>query len=706
MRRPLALIAVLAAATVLAPVAHGSDDTRVVAVDLPATGERSPASSAERKPFSMAGIHWRGPGRVVFRTRSLDGRWSAWRRAAPSGEDTPDRGSSELRRRNGWRIGNPYWVGPSDRIETRTVGRVTRVRAYLVRSPELRVPYRVPATTSAPPIVSRLSWGANEAIRRNQPSYADSVRFAVIHHTAGTNRYSRDEAAAIVRGIQLYHVRSNGWNDIGYNFLVDRFGTVYEGRFGGMERNVIGAHARGFNTGSTGIAVLGTHGGAPPSRAAMEAVAKLVAWRLDLAHVDPTGIFTFISGGSERFRSGVPVLLRAVAGHRDSGFTDCPGDAFYSQLNALAVEAARTGLPKIYEPRAEAVEGTFRIRARLSSPAAWTAAITDTAGLEVARGSGTGTAVDWTWDPVAAVPGNYTWTVRSGGARPASGPLRIAGTAPTLAIQSLTATPAAITPNGDGQGDAALVSYRLTVAANVTVEVVGADGSLLATVVDRVWTRAGTHTATVDGAALADGVYSVVVRARTAAGVEVETTVPLAVSRMLGLVSVTPAAFSPNADGRNDRLDVSFSLAAPSTVTIRIEREGRWVATPLVASYEAGAYRFEWNGARSSGRLRDGSHTAVVEVMDPVAGAVTARVPFVVDTAAPRVKILPGRPLRIELSEPASLTLRIDGAIVRREVKKAGTVRIPWSGAARRVRAVALDAAGNSSGPVVRVTPK
>jgi flagellar hook assembly protein FlgD len=706
MRRPLALAVVLTAAAALAPVAHASEHAKVVTADLPVTGERTLASTVERKPFTMAGIHWRGPGAIAFRTRSLDGRWSAWRRAAPAGEDAPDRGSSELRRRNGWRIGNPYWVGPSDRIETRTVGRVTRVRAHLVWSPELRIPYRVPAATSTPSIVPRLSWGANESIRRNQPSYADSVRFAMIHHTAGTNGYSRDEAAAIVRGIQLYHVKSNGWNDIGYNFLVDRFGTVYEGRFGGVERNVIGAHARGFNTGSTGIAVLGTYGGAPPSRAALESVAKLVAWRLDLAHVDPTGVFTFISGGSERFRTGVPVLLRAVSGHRDTGFTTCPGDAFYAQLNALAMEAARTGLPKIYEPRAEAVEGLFRVRARLSSSAPWTVAITDTAGLEVARGSGTGTAVDWTWDPALAPSGNYTWTIRSGGARPASGPLRVVGTASTLAIQSLTATPAAITPNGDGQGDSALVSYRLTAAANVTVEVVDGEGALLATVVDRVWTRAGTHTVTVDGAALADGVYSVVVRARTPTGVEVETTVPLAVSRLLGLVAVSPEAFSPNADGRNDRLAVSFSLAAPSPVSVRIEREGRWVATPLVASYEAGAHRFEWNGARSSGRLRDGSHTAIVEVTDVVAGLVTARVPFVVDTVAPRVKILPGRPLRVELSEPASLTLRIDGAIVRREVKKAGTVRIPWSGAARRVRVVALDAAGNSSRPVVRVTPK
>ena len=91
------------------------------------------------------------------------------------------------------------------------------------------------------------------------------MRLAIIHHTAGQNDYTRAQAPAIVRGIELFHVKGNGWNDIGYNFLVDRFGTIYEGRFGGVDRNVIGAHALGFNTGSVGIALLGTYGSTKPS---------------------------------------------------------------------------------------------------------------------------------------------------------------------------------------------------------------------------------------------------------------------------------------------------------------------------------------------------------------------------------------------------------------------------------------------------------
>jgi hypothetical protein len=700
MRRPLVLLGAALATVALAPEAAGS----VRPIELTIVGERS--SHAVDRPFTLVGVHWRGPGRVLFRTRSVEDRWSGWHRAAPEAEDRPDKGSRELRLRKGWRIGNPWWVGPSDRVETRVVGRVTRVRAHLVWSPELRVPYRVPAATEAPAIVPRLSWGADESIRRNRPSYADAVRFAVVHHTAGRNTYSRAEAAAIVKGIQLYHVKSNGWNDIGYNFLVDRFGTVYEGRFGGTERNVVGAHAQGFNTGSVGIAVLGTYGSSPPPQAAQDAVAGLIAWRLDLAHVDPAGLLNFISGGSNRFPSGVPVLLRAVSGHRDTGFTSCPGDAFYARLNALAAQAARTGLPKIYEPHVETGEGLYRFRGRLSSAQPWAVVIATQAGVEVARGTGVGTSVDWTWDSADAPRAGYRWSMVAGGARPATGLVRLGGggTSAALTVEAM-ATPAALTPNGDGQADSTVVSYRLSVAANVTVTVVDPGGVTVATPVDRVWTRAGEHTAAIDGAALPDGVYTAVVTARTPAGIEVQKEVPLTVSRTLGLVEVAPQLFSPNGDGRNDTLDLSFSLTVAADVRVRILREGRWVASPLVARFEAGAHRFSWDGMRAAGRLRDGSYSVVVDATDVVVGAVSVDVPFASDTIAPRVRFVPDRFIRLEVSEPGRLLLRIDGARVEREVKKPGVVRLRWEGVARKVRVVAEDAAGNRSKPVLRVRP-
>ncbi len=698
MRRLLVLPIAVVTALLIPPTAFGDSGARVTTVELRASGAPSAVSR-----FTLAGVQWRGPGKVLFRTRAVAGSWSAWRPGAPHDEDGPDVHSLE-RSRSGWKLGNPFWVGASDRIQARAVGRVTRVRAHLVWSPGLRVPYRAPAATAAtvvPPIVPRLSWGADESIRRGPPGYAPGVRFAVVHHTAGRNDYSRAEAPAIVRGIQLFHVQGNGWNDIGYNFLVDRFGTVYEGRFGGIDRDVVGAHAQGFNTGSVGIALLGTYGTTRPSAAALEAIARLVSWRLDLEHVDPTSFLTFISGGSNRYRSGIPVLLSAVTGHRDTGFTECPGDSLEARLAELAGTARDLGGVKIFEPRAEALESTVRVRGRLSRSDAWAVAITSSSGAEIARGAGTGTDVDWTWDSAGTPAGQYTWTISAGSARPAAGILRAGGFAVPVAIEAVAAEPAVISPNGDGQADTTALTYRISAAANVSVEITDVTGALLAAVVDRVWTRAGQHTVTVDGTALPDGNYNVVVTARTADGAVVQKLIPLSVNRTLGLVTVTPAMFSPNTDGRKDRVTLTFELATPADVRIRIEREGRWVASPVTASFLAGTQQVVWDGARASGRLRDGEYSAVVEATGGV-GSISFGVPFTSDTVTPRVRILPGKGVRVEVSEPSMLTFVIDGQALKREVKKAGIVRIPWAGPATRVRVVAWDAAGNASGPVVR----
>ena len=218
--------------------------------EVPLHGERTLAAATPE--FDLVGLHWRGSGAVSFRTRSAAGKWSAWRRADPEAEDLPNAGTAEARAEGGWRIGNPYWTGAADAIQYRLHGLVDRLRAYFVRSPEVRIPLRRVSMAGSPLMLSREVWGANEAIRRAPPSYAPSVQFALVHHTAGTNSYTASQSAAIVRGIEIYHVKGNGWNDIGYNFLVDKYGQVFEGRYGGVDKPVIGAHAEGFNTGSVG----------------------------------------------------------------------------------------------------------------------------------------------------------------------------------------------------------------------------------------------------------------------------------------------------------------------------------------------------------------------------------------------------------------------------------------------------------------------
>ena len=304
-----------------------AEDATIVSRDVPLGGERTLASTPAPARFNLVGLHWRGPGSVQFRTRSLAGRWSAWEAAAPEAEDQPDAGTAERARYGAWRLGNPWWVGPSDRIEYRLRGKVTKLRAFFVWSPTAGVPARTLQQAGAPADrpAERLERGREDQARGTRP-IAPALRLALVHHTAGANGYTAAQSPAIVRAIELYHVQGNGWNDIGYNFLVDRFGQVFEGRYGGIERNVVGAHAEGFNTGSVGVAVLGEYGSLPVAQKARDALAALLAWRLDIAHVDPASTLSFISGGNARFPAGLPVFLRTVSGHRDTGFTDCPGN--------------------------------------------------------------------------------------------------------------------------------------------------------------------------------------------------------------------------------------------------------------------------------------------------------------------------------------------------------------------------------------------
>ena len=701
MRRLLTVLLPLAAsAGVLAPGALGGSPVTVL--ELSSGTDRSLAASTGEQRFTLVGVHWRGAGRVLFRTRSVSGEWGGWHQTAPEEEDGPDPRTLETRARSGWRLGNPWWVGPSDRVQVRRVGRVERIRAYLVWSPAVQVPLRRPAATPEPAIVPRASWGASESIRRGPPSYAPRVRFATVHHTAGRNAYTQAEAAAIVKGIQLYHVQGNGWNDIGYNFLVDRFGTIYEGRYGGIDRPVVGAHARGFNTGAVGVALLGTYSDTAPTSAAQKALTALLAWRLDVAHVDPLSLPNVISGGSERFAASVPVLLRAVSGHRDTGFTECPGDVLYSRLDGIAADAAKLGGPKIFDPRVEASgEGPVRFRARLSTTLPWTVVVTN-AGVEVARGTGSGRLVDWTWDATSRPAASYRWSLAAGSARPATGAVRagaVTGTA--LAVSEVIATPDGVTPNGDGQGDVAELGFSLSIPANVTVEIADSAGTVLVTPLDRVFTGAGKHALTLDAEGLPDGSYTAVVRARTATSSEVVQTAPFVVSRTLGLVSVSPTVFSPNADGRNDLLEIGFALTTLATVDVRIEREGRWVASPVLdASFGVGEQRISWDGKRGAGRLHDGAYEAVVEVTDLV-GTVRFGVPFVSDTTAPRVRIVPGEKLRLVVSEPATLAIAIGERRFKREVKRPGAIVVGVPRPGVKVRVVASDSAGNVSQPIV-----
>jgi N-acetylmuramoyl-L-alanine amidase len=521
----VAVLAVLAF-----PGAARAGDASLVVREVPLHGERSLAASAS-PGFDLVGLHWRGPGSVSFSTRSLAGRWSAWRAAAPEAQDAPDALSAEASREASWRLGSPYWTGPSDGIRYRLRGRVTRLRAYFVRSKAVAVPPRTLSIAGSPLIVPRLGWSANERIRRAAPKYAPALRFAIVHHTAGSNSYTRAQSPAIVRAIEIYHVLGNGWNDIGYNFLVDKYGRIFEGRYGGIDRNVVGAHAQGFNTGSVGVALMGTYTSRAPSKAALQSLEALLAWRLDLAHVDPRGTLTYLSGGNPRFGPGVPVFLRTVSGHRDTGFTECPGSALYRQIPNIAIAVSKIGLPKLYAPTVTGrVPGLVRFRAKLSSALPWTVTVTDSQGVLLGSGAGTTAKVDWTWDARSSGKGKYFWTISTGsGLRPATGTL--GGTAPPLRITDATAVPPVISPNGDGVDDYATISYALSAPATVTATLLDVTGATVQTLVADELHGAGPQSFVFSGDDVPDGSYTIELEA-SANGKTVTASVPLVVARM------------------------------------------------------------------------------------------------------------------------------------------------------------------------------
>ncbi|MEU4269593.1 N-acetylmuramoyl-L-alanine amidase [Streptomyces sp. NPDC026092] len=198
-----------------------------------------------------------------------------------------------------------------------------------------------PTAPTAPAIVSRADWGADESLVEDAPSYLNKVDAVFVHHTAGTNDYTCADSPAIIRAILTYHVRTNGWNDIGYNFFVDKCGTVFEGRAGGVDRPVLGAHTYGFNSYSSGISLLGNYeNGGTPTAAATQAIADLTAWKLGLHGVDPQAKVTLTAAADTGvWTKGQAATLHTVSGHRDGYATLCPGASLYSALPGIRTAA-------------------------------------------------------------------------------------------------------------------------------------------------------------------------------------------------------------------------------------------------------------------------------------------------------------------------------------------------------------------------------
>lgn len=183
-----------------------------------------------------------------------------------------------------------------------------------------------------PTIVTREQWKANPKYLDWDPKYAP-LKAVVLHHTASTNDYTAAQAPGIVAGIYYYHAVTLGWGDIGYHFLVDRYGVIYQGRDGDINRVNEGGHAYGFNTGTVGISMIGNFMKEQPTDATLDSVAKLAAWKLKAAKLNPMEQLTEKKSHLKPGNSQVTGYV--FDGHRAWNYTSCPGDAFWPRMGEM-----------------------------------------------------------------------------------------------------------------------------------------------------------------------------------------------------------------------------------------------------------------------------------------------------------------------------------------------------------------------------------
>ena len=361
---------------------NGEDSTQARPKRLVALSEPEPV-----RGYATVGATWKHGTKyadnqieVSVRTEE-NGTWSRWTEAAYHDEHGPDAGSTEEnagRERPGT---DALVVGDVDRVQMRAettdgstppdlklavidpgTGAMTK-EAPAIDTAKLDPPraagessasgpqaLSVPGTGSdagsdvqdtvalsamktapRPKIFTRSQWGANESLREQGPPQYGTVKAGFIHHTVNSNNYSSKQVPSLLRGIYAYHTQSRGWRDIGYNYLVDRFGRIWEGRYGGVTRAVVGAHTLGYNEYSFALSAIGNFDITSPPTAVTSAYAKLFAWKLSLYNIRADNPRVYVK---DRY-------LHAINGHRDVGQTACPGRYLYAKIPSIRTAAQR-----------------------------------------------------------------------------------------------------------------------------------------------------------------------------------------------------------------------------------------------------------------------------------------------------------------------------------------------------------------------------
>ena len=327
--RAAAASGALLGGSLLAPRVVFAGERGEAVFELPAPRSGGPVET--RRRFELVGL--RGGGRdAEVRARGLDGRWSEWL-PLHAGHD-------------GSALSDPVWTGPAQAFELRSRRSLHGARVVLVDSgagahasaARRYVDAELPAAAGQPKIIARSSW-ATASCRPRVPAVFGAVDLAFVHHTVSSNAYRPSQSAGMVRAICLFHKYGNGWNDIGYNFVVDRYGQIFEARAGGIDEAIVGAQAGGYNVYSTGVALLGNFGHSGPPRKTFEALSRLLAWKLALHGIEVPGKVTVevtrTGAPYSRYRAGAQVRLDRVSGHRDADTTECPGAGMYRRLPRL-----------------------------------------------------------------------------------------------------------------------------------------------------------------------------------------------------------------------------------------------------------------------------------------------------------------------------------------------------------------------------------
>lgn len=464
--------AVLSAAP--APHHEHEDGGSVEAQALPA-GELRPAVAASvstvDRPAELVAVTADAPfpdgTAVQVRVQERSG-WSAWETLGVDDGHGPDPGSAEASQA---RVGSdPLMSLAATRVQVRIDTPTGRVPAgtglTLVTAPTAAtdgtlaaVPPRAPVTTQAvvprPSIVTRAQWGANESWRSRSPHYTGAIKAGFLHHTASTSSYTPAQAPAQVRAIYAYHTRSLGHSDIDYNFLVDRFGRLYEGRAGGIDRAVLGAHTAGFNENTFAIVALGnfqsTAPGATHLAAIKDTVARVFAWKLGLYGVSPVGTARLVSAGFVRptkYPKGSVATIPTLSSHQMVNYTSCPGTHLQRELPAIRALAGRYSHLVLSAPTPAAVSfqadsrSSATITSRADRAVRWRADVLTPCSDRPVR--------SYTGKTTRAAAVKVTWDLRDGRGEavlPASYTIRLSGTAadgtavPAVAAR-VTMTPA------------------------------------------------------------------------------------------------------------------------------------------------------------------------------------------------------------------------------------------------------------------------